>query len=90
MVGQRALVTLRDSAGLMMWVNDAAMARQLLEAWQPTSGPTEGGTLAGGGDIGQQAAVILAGLQLQQALSPEGAIEATMEEKSTLFRSNDR
>ena len=66
MGGTRARITLRDAAGTMCWVNDPALAADLLAKWSPA------GAVAGESidqEVEQRGAVIVAGLQTAKLLT---------------------
>eukprot|EP00419_Tripos_fusus_P056704 CAMPEP_0172927578 /NCGR_PEP_ID=MMETSP1075-20121228/217536_1 /TAXON_ID=2916 /ORGANISM="Ceratium fusus, Strain PA161109" /LENGTH=466 /DNA_ID=CAMNT_0013788837 /DNA_START=63 /DNA_END=1463 /DNA_ORIENTATION=+ len=64
MGGSRARITLRDCAGKMAWINDAALAEQWLAQWAPVQSAVEGTGLDDA--TAQRGKVIEAGLHVAQ------------------------
>jgi len=64
MVAARAKVTVRDSAGKMLWINDAAMAQTFLAQWGPVHSMQ-----CEADEFSQRAAVVESGLRLQTMMT---------------------
>mmetsp|Transcript_125154 Transcript_125154/g.249870 ORF Transcript_125154/g.249870 Transcript_125154/m.249870 type:complete len:359 (+) Transcript_125154:38-1114(+) len=63
----RALLTLRDARGVMLWVNSPEQAAELLKAWCPHGHAAE--AHAGDDEVRQRAAVVEAGLATAKVLT---------------------